>query len=65
MRKAINLEIIAITMKQDKHLMYFTQIADVFPAMDGPTAISEANKILSGKAIVPAPIRPVTIRSFS
>lgn len=59
------LKIIAITVKQDKHLMYFTQIVDVFPAMKGPTAISEINKVLTGKEIVPAPIGPVTIRSFN
>ena len=65
MRRDTLLKIIAITTKQDKHFMYFTQIADVFPAMKGPTAISEINKALTGKEIVPAPIGPITIRSFS
>ena len=65
MVNAVTLEIIAITMEKDKQFMYFTQVVDVFPAMQGPTAISETNRLLTGKEFVPAPIGPVTIRSFN
>ena len=65
MRQVTALEIIAITMERDKHYMYFTQVIDVFPDMKGPTVISETNRLLTGKEFVPAPIGPVTIRSFN
>lgn len=65
MRKVTAPKIIATTMTQDKHLMYFTQVVDVLPSLKGPTALSEANKKLSGREIHPVPVPPPTIRSFN
>ena len=65
MRPDTPVEIIGITMHRDKYLMYFTQMVDVFPLLKGSTAISQMNKMLTGKKIVPAAASPITIRSFN
>ena len=58
-------EVVGIDLKTDKQYMYFTLIVDLLPALKGPTALSEANKLLSGRKIHPVPAPPPTIRSFS
>ena len=58
-------KIVGVDAKTDKHYMYFTLIVDVLPSLKGPTVLSEANKLLSGREIHPIPAPPPTIRSFS
>lgn len=57
--------VVGVDQRKDKHHMYFTLIVDIFPSLKGPTALSEANKMLSGNEIHPLPAPHPTIRSFS